>query len=167
MKEKPSKEVLIESYINKKLSVRLICKNYNLSDKSIYNLLKKYNIPRRNKREIGLLKLEHLKGKRFGKLLVLNREEKIKYKESRWNCLCDCGKSKIVRARSLLSGGATSCGCIRAGYEEISKTHINQIKHNAKSKNRKFEITPQYMWDLFIQQNRKCALSGILIQFVK
>ncbi len=162
-KIKPTKELLVDLYINKKLSAEKIHIDYNVSN--VYGFLRKYNILRINKRENGFLRLEHLKGKKFGKLLVLNREDKAEYKESRWNCLCDCGKNVIIRGRGLLSGGSTSCGCIRAGYEEISKTHINNIKHNAKARNLSFEITPKQMWDLFIQQSRRCALSGVQIQF--
>ena len=111
MKIEPTKEYLIEKYINETLSAKEISIIFNKSDDWVYKLLRKYDIPIRNKREISLLKLD-LIGKRFGKLVAINRDEITKYKDkvSRWNCLCDCGKNKIIRARSLLSGGATSCG---------------------------------------------------------
>jgi hypothetical protein len=48
-----------------------------------------------------------LTGQRFGRLLVVG------YKHSRyWNCLCDCGNIKTVRADALKEGKTKSCGCI-------------------------------------------------------
>ena len=53
---------------------------------------------------------ESLKGKRFGMLLVMSRTENRNGKPA-WNCLCDCGKQKVVSSASLLKG-TKSCGCI-------------------------------------------------------
>lgn len=30
-----------------------------------------------------------------------------------WECICDCGKTIVVRSSSLVSGATRSCGCIR------------------------------------------------------
>jgi putative FmdB family regulatory protein len=65
--------------------------------------------------EIGL----DLSGKTFGFLQVLNKaSEKIlpysgaKWKRKGWNCICVCGRNKILTENSLLSGNYTSCGCM-------------------------------------------------------
>lgn len=59
----------------------------------------------------------NLSGKRFHRLLVIEQAEdyiapcgKI---QTRWKCVCDCGKEKIVTTISLTSGGSKSCGCRR------------------------------------------------------
>ena len=51
-----------------------------------------------------------LKGKRFGRWTVLNKN--LSRKGVYWNCVCDCGKTGIVRGTALLSGGSLSCGCL-------------------------------------------------------
>lgn len=55
-------------------------------------------------------------GKRCGRLTVVGLDH-IKYegihKRPYWNVVCDCGKSKIIDARSLRSG-TRSCGCLRS-----------------------------------------------------
>lgn len=63
-----------------------------------------------------------LKGKRFGKLLVLDvDEERTKDNKVYWNCQCDCGNKKSILAQSLSrsNGGTKSCGCNR--NSEIAK----------------------------------------------
>lgn len=62
------------------------------------------------------IKAEDLAGQRFGNLTVLSRAENQKGRTC-WNCLCDCGGKKIVAARSLKTGRATSCGCLSTGLD--------------------------------------------------
>lgn len=58
-------------------------------------------------------KTTDLSGKRFGRLLVLNRfYGDKKYKESQWCCLCDCGKNHIAVKSVLKNGNTKSCGCL-------------------------------------------------------
>lgn len=54
-----------------------------------------------------------LKGKRFGKLLVIERYqyEGGAGKHAKWLCSCDCGKNVVVLSSTLISGDQTSCGC--------------------------------------------------------
>ena len=51
-----------------------------------------------------------LTGLRFGKLLVLNRNEKTNHS---WDCLCECGNRCVVNTSELQSGKTKSCGCLR------------------------------------------------------
>ena len=58
-----------------------------------------------------------LMGQRFGRLLVESAAEpyispKKQTKHRRWNCLCDCGNSKVIRESSLTGGYSNSCGCL-------------------------------------------------------
>lgn len=55
---------------------------------------------------------KNLTGERFGRLLVLNYAGK-RGRQVTWNCQCDCGQSKIVRALHLRSGHTQSCGCLQ------------------------------------------------------
>jgi hypothetical protein len=59
-----------------------------------------------------------LTGKKFGKLLVIERcEDKIynrNRKTTQWNCVCDCDKNVIVKVTSnALRDGKTHCGCVK------------------------------------------------------
>lgn len=53
-------------------------------------------------------------GLKQGKLTVISRAEdgetKSGNKTIRWNCLCECGNTKIIKSRGI-KNGASSCGC--------------------------------------------------------
>lgn len=57
-----------------------------------------------------------LAGRRFGRLLVLERAEdhitKSGKRIKRWKCLCDCGNETIVRYGNLKNSKTNSCGCL-------------------------------------------------------
>lgn len=55
-------------------------------------------------------------GKRYGRLLVLDRAEdaiSARSRHTRWNCICDCGKLVTVRSSGIMTGDTRSCGCLR------------------------------------------------------
>lgn len=56
-----------------------------------------------------------LKGNRYGKLIVVSKSDKVSGRKTFWNCLCDCGKTKIVRSDSLTrkEKATISCGCMK------------------------------------------------------
>lgn len=46
-------------------------------------------------------------------------------------------------------------------HGEIRKNHYKNIAYSARHRSLDFQITPQYVWRLFLAQDRKCALSGV------
>lgn len=53
-----------------------------------------------------------LRGKKFGRLTVLDRVESVN-KRTMWLVQCECGNKNTVDATSLTSGNTKSCGCLR------------------------------------------------------
>lgn len=69
------------------------------------------------------MKKKELTGESFGKLLVLEKAENIG-KNTRWLCLCECGKKKTILTYNLLSGRSKSCGCVRGEkLGNLTRTH--------------------------------------------
>lgn len=67
----------------------------------------------------GCKKRNDLHGKKFGRLLVVERAGKNK-----WKCKCDCGNEVIVLGSNLTRGNSTSCGCFaKELISQKSKTH--------------------------------------------
>lgn len=49
------------------------------------------------------------------------------------------------------------------GYEEISGSFWWTFLNSAKKRNLDVEIDIKFLWDLYLKQNKKCALSGLPI----
>ena len=53
-----------------------------------------------------------LTGKRFGRLIVIERVGKDRRNNATWRCLCECGNECIVTTCNLNRGSTKSCGCL-------------------------------------------------------
>lgn len=77
---------------------------------------------------------EDLKGKRFGRLTVIEQvEDHICFPSGRhmaqWKCKCDCGSDDVITTHhSLKSGKTTSCGCVR--NERVSQATKKYNKYD-------------------------------------
>lgn len=68
-------------------------------------------------------------GRVFGRLTVIarapNRSQRNRYY---WECLCECGKTHVVRTDALRCGNVSSCGCLslelRRKYANPDRTSI-------------------------------------------
>jgi len=78
---------------------------------------------------------------------------------TRWNNMCwSCaGKHRNMPTRKNNKAWK--------GYEEISLTYFNGVKISAERRNIPFNLTIKDLWDLFLKQDRKCALSNLLLDF--
>lgn len=70
---------------------------------------------------------ETIIGQKFGKLKVLEFCGKGDNRQSKFKCLCDCGKTIIVQKNKLISGHTKSCGCLR---KENAKKLFTKHKSN-------------------------------------
>jgi hypothetical protein len=125
-----------------------------------------------------------LTNKKFFHLLVIKRVENDRNKRTRWLCICDCGKEYIAMADHLTrkKNPIKSCGCQRVhygprhaqwgGFGEISggwwRAHIlRELSDGNRRSKIEVKIDIIYAWELFLKQDRKCALSGENIYFPK
>lgn len=120
-----------------------------------------------------------LSGKKFNKLTVIKDHGRMRDGNTKWQCLCDCGKETYYSTRHLLrkKNPVVSCGCHRnsqkganhpqwIGHEGISgswwRSHILR-EINGRRHRVPVTITIQEAWDLLVKQNFKCSLSGMPI----
>lgn len=89
-------------------------------------------------------------------------------------CQCDCGNSILVkRAANYVSSykGIQSCGCQAMkgrtgpqakafkGVGDIGNHYYLRLQHGAKNRNIPFNVTLEFIWELFLKQNRKCIFT--------
>ena len=134
----------------------------------------------RKNQSCGCSRRLDLSGKKFGKLTVikyiedrnLNKKtnKKLKTKHAIWLVLCDCGTELRAEAGYLKGGKIKSCGClkkIKTIHGEIPISLWTIINSHAKKRKILLSITPKYIWELYLKQNKKCAMSGVEISFKK
>lgn len=124
------------------------------------------------------MKLKDITGQKFYDLRVLYRVSSDRHGKSRWMCRCDCGEEKIFSSDHLTRkrNPVKSCGCkrIRSGSEhhqwsgcgDISGNWwYNHVKRDLFGKERRAylegDLTIDQAWDLFLEQDKKCALTGL------
>ena len=76
-----------------------------------------------------------LTGKRFGKLVVIERADDYTYYNSAvpaWLCLCDCGNLKVVQGGNLRNGAVKHCGCDKQASKEENKVAVFLKDNNIK-----------------------------------
>ena len=64
-----------------------------------------------------------LTGRRFGKLVAVERLVGVSRKHQKWVCKCDCGRLSSPRAAALISGNTTSCGACKKGIPRKKKEY--------------------------------------------
>ena len=90
-------------------------------------------------------------------------------------CECSCGVTKPFKRWTLNNSKIKSCGCknpTRFRGEcvgDLSKSYFTSFKRNRAKKGKVFskEFTMEFLWQLFLDQDKKCAISGIDISLSK
>lgn len=166
-----TKEYLLDRFVTKKWSYFQIYKESGYSKSTINNAIGKYGLrKKRNLRSINLV------GEKFGLLTVLSPAEK-KLKSNYWNCECSCGKLLQASTGNLLAGNYVSCGCQKnlsgnlspswTGKGEIAGRYWHILQANSSKRGIEFNLTIDYVWELYEKQNKLCALTNWPIIFAK
>lgn len=108
--------------------------------------------------------------KKFNKLTIKQYSHTDKRRAAWYICLCECGKEKTLPKSKVKKGYVKSCGCLNdpwgdrnknwTGYKEISGVYWKSVRNAARARGIPFDINIEYAWDLFLEQDRKCALTN-------
>ncbi len=99
--------------------------------------------PRSSIPDVGLI------GQRFGRLVVQVKAESSKHGAILFQCVCDCGKEKVIHKCSLLAGTTRSCGCL--ARELSAQRHY---KHGYGKRNS--EGRRPRTWEIWIAMRDRC-----------
>ena len=114
-----------------------------------------------------------LTGQTFGDLFVVGVSEVSRNGHYRYQVRCSCGAEKTVFGTHMIQGSTLHCGCKRTrsynwqGYKGVSKTYFSSVKRGAAGEKGRakmsFTLTLEVIGDLFEEQERLCALTGLPI----
>jgi hypothetical protein len=113
-------------------------------------------------------------GDRFSKWEVIDGTIYV-IGEAKVKCKCECGEEGLVSVLTLTKGTSTKClKCGNSlkkednpafkGYKDIPYVWFKRYFLNGKRK-RTGDVTMEQIYDIWIKQDKKCALSGIPIDW--
>ncbi len=171
-----TKEFLIEQYCNLHKSSIQIGEEVGCSNRTILNYMERLEIPRRLKGSNARRDRRSAKFKDLSDQIFLDHKmtEPIKtglYWSWIGQCI-HCGNKKRFNLSKLKKGKVGKCFKCKNhpnwdGVGDISGTYIKYIRNRAKMRNQQYSISDEYMWQLFLDQERKCALTGEILYFAK
>lgn len=103
------------------------------------------------------------------KIVGIERENNI------WKCRCKCGRYRNLSVRHFHQ--ASHCGNRihhRSsgkgnhrwnGVGDLDGLYFSGLRTKAKKKKIKFTVTKEYLWDLFLKQNKTCPYTGYKLKF--
>lgn len=98
-----------------------------------------------------------IKGKKFGKITVIEETGERKKSDGKiiWKCKCDCGKIFFTNGTDLLKGNTTNCGCVR--IEKVIPLLEKSRKENL------VENTKLDMLTSKIRKDNKTGVKGVYL----
>lgn len=86
------------------------------------------------------MKKEDLTGRRFGRLVVMEKAGLAKDKSIIYRCACDCGGEANVIAYVLRRGDTLSCGCLASERASARMMKLNDSRPHWESRTRCYSI---------------------------
>lgn len=183
MKRRTKKEISkndLEKFIKEVTSYRQLGLKFNITHQKAKKLVEKYEI------DISHFSFhKNYINQIFNWLTILSIEieKQGKRYKTKAICICKCGNKCKKRLDSVIYGQIKTCSnkCTNKlmnyqlvkgknnptykGYEDLPLDHFNNIKKSAKKRNIEFNLNIEYLWKLFLNQNGKCALTGVNLNF--
>jgi hypothetical protein len=151
----PDNVIILKKLVNEGKSFKNIANYFKVTRQSVTHVCSKHKI-----------KLISAKNKKFNdNELEFIRENYIK------NGTTFCAK-KLNRPKQSIIHQANKMKIYSREYKNPEQSEYlnligikfyNRIKKSAKARKIKFSLTPKYLWELFVKQEKKCNYSGIIL----
>lgn len=158
----------------------------NISKTTVYRVLKLKKLKNADRVKLHKCNFDLKEiGNKYNYLTIIGTEYNDNLKTWCAKCVCDCGRETIDTLRKVKNGEKKTCGSkdcqfhldlIRmngslgtetTGYKDILGSVWAIWRLGAKKRKIDFMITMEDTWDIFENQNKKCALTGIPLKFRK
>lgn len=108
----------------------------------------------------GQAKIKDLTNKKFGALLVLEKDV-VKNHKVYWKCKCDCGNIAIVSGAALTSGNTKTCGCSKHKADKGRKYLTNMTFYKLKVLNYAYTKNKKAYWNCVCDCGNKLDVSSL------
>lgn len=158
-----SKEYIEEEYLKKRRPLKELAEELGCSISLLGLYRKKYGIAKRER-------IESLCGQIFNNWEVIekiSKKDKNGFNVISWLCRCKCGTIAEKQTGDLkIAKRCRKCqGLNHRSKEIVRQNDWTNIVRSAIARNFKLDIDKKYVIDLFIEQDKKCALTGLPIYF--
>lgn len=170
----------VKLYLEEGWNQEQISKEFGVSKGSVANYLKNIkNIQVRASKKREELRNTYPIGTKFGLWTIISDEVKVGSNRGLYQlCQCVCGETQWKALTALRAGTSTRCkkcgnktfindngevninALILSFYKHIQ----NGLKSRKKVSQLGFDITPEYLEELYEKQNHKCAISGLPLE---
>lgn len=126
-------------------------------------------VPKQGSKYLSMFRV----GQQFGRWTVVDSVPQKVSKNASILVRCDCGTERLVQCTNLLSGRSLGCECVIRGNksfhwkgtDHISGRYLHTIKTSATKRKLLWDVTDEYLDELYVLQNYLCAVSGVGIVF--
>jgi hypothetical protein len=181
-----TKEKLEDYILQQKLTTVQIAELESVDKRSVLYRINKFQIPYDKNQHKKKFDDNDYIGNRYYNTVITNIEiDTLHVSGIVFVAKCDCGNTLKDYPRKFINGERKTCGkptcqfkrelnringnkssiAAFTGYEEIYGSRWASWRLGAEARNIQFDISIEYAWNVFLAQNRKCALSGIDIGF--
>jgi hypothetical protein len=183
-------EKQLRQAVPKSTSWRDLCRNLNMTFSISFRKIIESEFPDVDTSHFtraypGSTKYTYLLDMKFDKLTVieiLKPQLKTKWDRNyKCICKCECGNYRTYNCCYIIRGLSLSCGCDKdyiyrnhkgvnsknglGSIGDIAHVYTNKLYARALQHDLEFNINTEYLNEIYQQQNKKCALTGIDIEF--
>lgn len=112
-------------------------------------------------------------GDKYKHWTVINGPQTTEHQCVVWECQCDCGNTRWIQGNELTNPNkcfqcakcaAKERGAVQAERNgkvgELTLTRYTKLQRSAETRNISFNVSMEYLWNLFEYQNHTCAITG-------
>lgn len=161
-KEKLTKEI-------KCTFVRDLAIKYGICKQTLIKRMKEWGIENPSSAERYA---NRILNKKYGRLTVKEFAGIDKFGKTLLKCVCDCGKNVTLNKSSLNRSLTKSCGCYKTEklrikhVGDLSPAYFRRCKDSSLERHHVFSVSMKYVWDTYIKQKGRCAITGVPIKFI-
>ena len=164
-KDKLTKKYLTEEYINKDLSLVEIAQDIGCSIGTVGNFIKRHNLTKNESIEKTLTeeKLSNLYIDQNMSVYSIAKMFGMKYTATISKLLV---KYEIpLRPRGHKFGTIEQKELKARRHPHMSSIVLSKLRSGAKKRNLEVKITIDDIWNIYLKQDKKCAISGVSVSF--